>query len=62
MMASGSARQTKGLGLWLCSGDEAFDGALEVCDGLDDAVLEAAPGELGEEAFDGVQPGAGGRG
>lgn len=37
-------------------GDEAVDGALEVCDGMEDAVLQAAPGELGEEALDGVHP------
>ena len=34
-------------------GDETVDGSLQVLDGLEDAALEAAPCELGEEAFDG---------
>lgn len=37
-------------------GDEAVDGGLKVCDRGEDAALQATPGELGEEAFDGVQP------
>ena len=37
-------------------GDEAVDGGLEVDDRAEGSVLEAAPGELGEEALDGVQP------
>lgn len=36
--------------------DEAVDGCLEVDDGVEDAVLEAPPGELCEEAFDGIEP------
>src|SRR5260370_8000655 len=43
-------------------GDEAVDGGLEVDDRAKDAALEAAPGEFGEEALDGIEPGAGGRG
>jgi hypothetical protein len=35
--------------------------ALEVVDRSKDAPFEALPSELGEEAFDGVEPGAGGR-
>ncbi|MFT7026296.1 MAG: hypothetical protein ACJAVS_000512 [Paracoccaceae bacterium] len=38
MMASGSARQTKG------------DGGLQLDEGADDAVLQAAPGQLCEES------------
>ena len=34
-------------------GDETVDGSLQVLDGLEDAALEAAPCELGEETFDG---------
>ena len=44
-----------GIGVGLC--DEAVDGGLEVGDGAEHAALEAAPCELGEEAFDGVEPG-----
>src|SRR5260221_973376 len=43
-------------------GDEAVDGGLEVDDRAKDAALEAAPGEFGEEALDGIEPRAGGRG
>jgi len=41
--------------------DETIDGGLEVDDGAEGAVLEAAAGELGEEALDGVEPRTGGR-
>ena len=41
--------------------DEAVDGGLEIGDGMEDAVLEPAPGEFGEEALDGIEPRAGGR-
>ena len=37
--------------------DEAVDGGLEVGDGGEHAALEASACELGEEAFDGVEPG-----
>ena len=37
-------------------GDEAVDGGLEVDDRAEGSVLEVPPGELGEEALDGVQP------
>src|SRR5258708_22137484 len=43
-------------------GDEAVDGGLEVDDRAKDAALEAAPGEFGEEALDGIEPRARGRG
>src|SRR5262249_17288083 len=39
--------------------DEAVDGGLELDEGAEDTALEAAPRELGEEAFEGVEPGAG---
>ena len=41
---------------------EAIDGGLKVDDGMEDAVLEPAPGEFGEEALDSIEPGARGRG
>ncbi len=49
----------EGLGLSIVLGDEAVDGGLEVDDGVEDATLEPSPGEFGEEAFDGVEPGTG---
>ena len=49
-----------GEGLWLLVGSaqEADDGGLEIDDRAEDAALEAVAGQLGEEAFDGVKPGA----
>ncbi len=41
--------------------DEAVDGDLQLVDGAEDAAFQSSPGELGEEALDGVEPGAGGR-
>jgi len=40
----------------------SVDGGLEVDDAFEDAAFEALPGQLGEEAFDGVEPGGRGRG
>src|SRR5262249_45424712 len=37
---------------------ESVDGGLELDEGAEDAALEVAPRELGEEALDGVEPGA----
>jgi transposase InsO family protein len=36
----------------------AVDGSLEVDDGAEDAAFQAAPGQLGEEALDRIEPGA----
>jgi hypothetical protein len=36
--------------------DEAVDGGLEIDDGMEDAVLEPAPREFGEETLDGIEP------
>ena len=36
--------------------EEAVDGRLKVDDRSEDAALEAALGQNGEEAFDGVEP------
>ena len=43
-------------------GEEAVDGRLKFDDGSEDAAFEATAGELGEEAFDRIEPGCGGRG
>jgi hypothetical protein len=37
-------------------GKEAIDDGLEIDDGAEDAAFEAAAGQLGEVAFDGVEP------
>ncbi len=37
-------------------GDEAVDGGLEDCEGVEHATLEPSPGELGEEPLDDVEP------
>jgi len=39
-------------------GDEAIDGGLEIGGGSEHPALQAPLGELGEEAFDRVKPGA----
>ena len=49
----------EGAGFCVVLVDEAVDGGLEVDDGVEDAAPEPPLGELGEEAFDGIQPGAG---
>ena len=36
--------------------DEAIDGGLEIDERMEDAVLEPPPGQLCEEALDGVEP------
>ena len=36
--------------------DEAVDGGLEIDDGMEDAVLEPALREFGEEPLDGIEP------
>ena len=50
-------------GFWFCVGfgEEAVDGGLEVDDGSKDAAFQATPGQLGEEAFDRIEPGGRGR-
>lgn len=42
-------------------GEEAVDGGLKVDDGAEDTPFQSAPGELGKEALDGIEPGARGR-
>ena len=58
MILSGSAVQVKGLGIGLCSCEEAVDGGLEIDEGSEDAAFQSPLGELGEEALDGIEPGA----
>jgi hypothetical protein len=36
--------------------DKPIDGGLEIDDGMEDAVLEPPPRQLGEEALDGIEP------
>src|SRR5450759_2401787 len=40
----------------------SVDGGLEVGDAFEDAALQSLPGQFGEEALDGVEPGGRGRG
>ena len=51
----------EGLGVPVGGGNVAGDRAFEVVDRAKDAPFEALPSELGEEAFHGIEPGAGGR-
>ncbi len=46
----------EGLGLLVMFGEEAVDGGLEINDRMEHAALQPPFGELGEEAFDGVEP------
>ena len=52
----------EGFGIGVCLGDEVVDGNLQVHDGSEHASLEATARELGEEAFDRIEPGCRGRG
>src|SRR3954447_8974896 len=61
MMAWGSAVQMKGFGLSLVSARYRFDGSLEIDDAFEDAAFEPLPGQLGEETFNGIEPGGRGR-
>jgi len=38
--------------------DKSIDDFLKIDDGMEDAVLEPTPREFGEEALDGIEPGA----
>ena len=51
----------EGFGLGVVLVEEAVDGGLKVGDGAEDAALQAPLGQDGEEALDGVEPGARGR-
>jgi hypothetical protein len=48
-------------GLGIVVDEEAVDRFLKVGDGAEDAAFEAALGQDGEEALDGVEPGSGRR-
>ena len=52
----------KGFGVVIGFGEIAVDGGLKIDNAVEDAALEPLPGQLGEEPFDGVEPGGGGRG
>ena len=62
MMASGIGGPGEGLGVVVGFGEVSVDGGLEIDDALEDAALEPLPGQFGEEAFDGIEPGGRGRG
>jgi hypothetical protein len=47
---------SEGFGVGFVIVEEAVDGRLKVDDRSEDAALEAALGQNGEEAFDGVEP------
>src|ERR1700677_3713101 len=51
----------EGLGVPVGGGNVAGNRGFEVVDRAQDAPFEALPSELGEEAFHGIEPGAGGR-
>jgi hypothetical protein len=59
-MRSGSAVQTKGLGLRFVLAEIAVDRGLEIDQRMEDAALQAAARERGEERFNRIGPGAGG--
>jgi len=46
----------KGLRIIVGLDEEAVDGLLQRDQGVEDAALQSLRAELGEEAFDGVQP------
>ena len=57
----GSGCPDEGLRALVGCGDVAGDRLFEVIDGAEDAPFQALAGELGEKAFDGVEPRARGR-
>ena len=58
MILAGIGDPLEGLGVGVVVVEEAVDGGLKVCDGSEDATLEAPLGQDGEEALDGVEPGS----
>jgi hypothetical protein len=52
----------EGLGVLIGCGEEPVDRSLEIDDASEDPVFETLPGQLGEEALDGIEPGGRGRG
>ena len=46
----------EGLGFLIVLGEVAIDGGLEIDDRVEDAALETAFGEPGEEALHGIEP------
>ena len=54
MRLGGAIHTGSGIGVGLF--DEAVNGDLKFGDGSEHATFEAPVGELGEEAFDGVEP------
>src|SRR5512132_1202758 len=48
----------EGFGIVVVLGEVAVDRGLEIDQRVEYATLQAAPGELGEEALDGIEPGS----
>jgi hypothetical protein len=46
----------EGAGIGVGLGEEAVDGCLKLDDGSEYPPLETSLGQLGEEAFDGIEP------
>jgi hypothetical protein len=61
MMAWGSAVQMKGLRIVVSFGEVSVDRSLETDDAFENATFEPLPGQLGEETFNGIEPGGRGR-
>src|SRR5512132_97054 len=51
----------EGFGIVVVLGEVAVDRGLEIDQRVEYATLQVAPGELGEEALDGIEPGSRGR-
>ena len=51
----------EGFGVVVGFGEVSIDGGLEIDDAGEDAALQSLPGQFGEEALDGIEPGRRGR-
>jgi len=52
----------EGFGVVVGLGEETVDRCLQIDQRAEHAALESSPGELGEEALDGIEPRSGGSG
>ena len=51
----------EGLRIVIGFGEVSVDSSLEIDDAFEDATFEPLPGQLGEETFNGIEPGGRGR-